>query len=149
MEKIIRETFLPRIFFGKTKNLSPVLGALSTMLVRKARLLLLNPVMSAQEKYLSSTWGSAELVRDVTGGGAFSNADHLRTLIEERRDRKKYRDVAYKSRLEGLVSNIKGTYKRLLLRAKSTGAWMSVHGTTVSGTVLSATEFWDFFMRSL
>ena len=70
---------------------------------------------SDQEKYLSSTRGSAELVRAVTGGGAFSNVDHLRTLSEEQRDRKKDRDVAHKYRLKGLVYNIKGTDKFLLI----------------------------------
>ena len=38
---------------------------------------------------------TTELVRAVTGGGAISNANHLRTLSEEQRDRNKYRDVAY------------------------------------------------------
>ena len=55
------------------------------------------------------------------------------------RDRKESQDVAYESRLKGLVSNLKGTDKRLLLCAKITGAWLSICGTTVSGTVLSAT----------
>ena len=92
------------------------------MPVNKSGLELLNPVTSAQEKYLISTRGSTELVRAVTGGGAFSNSDHLRTLSEEQRDGKKDRDVVHKSRLKGLVSDLKGNDKRLLLRAKSTGA---------------------------
>ena len=49
-----------------------------------------------------------------------------------------------KSILKFLVSNVQGTDKRLLLCAKITGAWLSIHGTTVSGTVISATEIWDF-----
>ena len=56
----------------------------------------------------------------MTGGGEFSNASHLHTLSEERRDRKEARDVAYESRLKGLVSDLKGTDNRLLLRAKIT-----------------------------
>ena len=84
------------------------------------------------------------MVRFVTTGGELSNADPLQTLSEERRDRKKTRDVAYKSRLKGLSSNIKGNKNSLILRAKITGAWLSIRGTTVSGTVISATEFWDF-----
>ena len=55
----------------------------------------------------------------------------------------------YESRLKGLVSNLKGTEKRLLLRAKSTGAWLSVCGTKVSGTVLSTTDFWDFYVLTI
>ena len=66
---MIRGTFLLRLFCGKSKNLSPFVGALSTIPVSKARLGLLNPVMSAQEKYLSSTRGIVELIWGMTGGG--------------------------------------------------------------------------------
>ena len=145
VEKMIRKTFLLRLFFGKTKTLSPLVGALSAMPVRKSGLGLLNPVTAYQEKYLSSTRGSAELIRAVTGGGGLSNTNHLRTLSEERHGVKEARDVAYESRLKGLLSNLQGTGKQLLLRAKSTGAWLIVCGTTVSGSVLSSTEFRDFY----
>ena len=106
VKKMIQENFLPRLFFGNMKTLSPVVGALSMMAVKKAVLRLLNPVTSAQDKYLRSTWGSSELVRAVIGGGAFPNANHLRTLSEKRRDGKKYRYVAYESRFNGLVRNL-------------------------------------------
>ena len=90
---------------------------------------------------------SAELVQAVMGGGASSNADHPWNLSEDQRNGKKDRDVAYKSRLKGLVRYLKVTDKCLLLRIKSTGAWLIVCGTTVSGTVLSATEFWGFYVH--
>ena len=35
VEKIIRENFLPRLFFGNTKTLSPFVGALSKIPVKK------------------------------------------------------------------------------------------------------------------
>ena len=54
VEKVICETFLPRLFFGNTKTLSPVIGALIKVLVSKAGLGFLNPVTSDQENYLSS-----------------------------------------------------------------------------------------------
>ena len=149
VKKMIRETFLLSLFFGKTKTLSPFLGALSTTPGRKPGMGLTNIVMSAQEKYISSIRGSAELVRAVTGGRKLSNTDHLRTLSEERRDGKEARDVAYESRLKSLVRNLQGTDKRQLLRAKITGAWLSVHGTTVSVTVLSATEFRNFYVLAI
>ena len=115
-------TFLPRLFFIKTKTLSPIVGALSTMTIKMDGLGILDPVTSAQENYLSSQRGSAELIRAVTGGGAFSDADHLRTLSEERRDGKKDREVANKNKLKGLVQYLKGTNRRLILWAKITGA---------------------------
>ena len=136
---MIRETLLSRLFFGEMKTFSPVVGDLSTMSVKKSGLGILNPATLAQENYLSYQRGSAELVWAVAGGGGLSNADHLWNLCEEKRDGKKDRDAAHESKLKGLVSDLKGTDKRLLIRAKSTGAWLSVHGTTVSGTVLSAT----------
>ena len=43
VEKMTLETF-----FGKTKSLSPILGALSTMSVKKSGLGLLNPVTLAK-----------------------------------------------------------------------------------------------------
>ena len=71
------------------KTLFPVIGALSTMKVKKSGMGLLNQGTSTQDKYLSSTWGSVELVWAVTGGGVFYNSDQLRTLSEERRDKGK------------------------------------------------------------
>ena len=125
-------------------NLFAVVGALIIMPGKKAILVLLNLVMSAQNKCLRSTQGSSEQVRVVTGGGSFSNANHLWTLSEDQHDGKKAWDIVYEYRLKGLVRDLKGTDKRLLLRAKGTGAWLIVCSTIVSGTVLSATEFRDF-----
>ena len=82
----------------------------------------------------------------MMGGGSFFNADHLQTLSEDKCDGKKYQDVAHESRLKGLVCNIKGTDKHLLLRSKRIGTWLSGCGTTVSGTVLSATKSRDFYV---
>ena len=58
VEKMIRETFLPRPFFGKTP-LPLVVEALNTIPVKEYGMGILNPVTSEQEKYLSSTRGSA------------------------------------------------------------------------------------------
>ena len=44
----------------------------------------------------------------------------------------------------GLVRDIKGTDRRLIIHVKITGAWLSVRGTIVSGKLSSATEFWYF-----
>ena len=132
-------TFFPCLFFGNSKTFSPVVGVLITMPARKARLGLLNTVMYEQEKYLSSTGEIKELTRSMTGGGGLSNADHLHTLSEEQRNKKEAWDGAYKSRLKFLVRYLKGTNKPLLIRTKSTGVWLSVRGTTISGVVLSVT----------
>ena len=78
------------------------------------------------------------------GGEAFSDDDHLWTIGEERGDGKKDREAANKTKLKGLVRDLKVTNRRLIIRAKITGVWLVVCSTTFSSTVLSATEFWDF-----
>ena len=62
----------------------------------------------------------------------------------ERRVRKKYRDAANDEKLQGIFSGQGALKKRLLLRAKHMGSWTSLQGTTVTGTVIDATEFSDF-----
>ena len=69
LEKMIRETFLPRLLLVNMKTLSPIVGTLSTIPIKVAGLVLLNPVMSAKDKYLSYQQGSVELVRAGPGGG--------------------------------------------------------------------------------
>ena len=48
VKKMIRENVLPRLFFGNTKYLLPIVGYLSTMMVKTIRLGLLNPATSAK-----------------------------------------------------------------------------------------------------
>ena len=50
VEKMIQETFFPRLFFVNTKTFSPIVGTLSTMPIKVARLGLINPVMPSKEK---------------------------------------------------------------------------------------------------
>ena len=121
VEKMIRELFLPRLFFGNTKTFSTIVGTLSMMPFKMARLGLLNPLTSVNEIYLSYHQRSAELIRVVMGGGEFSNANHLRTLGEEICDGQKDWEIANKTKLKGLVQELEGTDSRLILRAKRTG----------------------------
>ena len=86
VEKILMETVLPCIFFRNKKPLPPIVGALSMMPVKKSGLGLLNTVTPEKEKYLSSQRRSGELIRAVTGGGAFSNDKQLLEIGEESRD---------------------------------------------------------------
>ena len=65
---ILKETFLPHLFFRKKKSLSPIVGDLSTIPVKKYGLGLLNQVSSAKEKYVSYQQESVEIIRAVTGG---------------------------------------------------------------------------------
>ena len=92
VEKMIQGIFLPRLLFGKSKNIPPIVGTLSTMPVKKYVMGLLSSVMSSNKRYISLKCSSTELIRSMVGRGAFSNADHLLDLREERRDGKKNQD---------------------------------------------------------
>ena len=52
--KVMQETFLPCVFFGRLPPPPPILGALSMLAVNKAGPGLKNPVTSEVEKYASS-----------------------------------------------------------------------------------------------
>ena len=118
---MIQETFLPCIFFGKTKYLFPIVVYLTTMPVKKSGLGLLNPVTSANDKYLSFQKASTKFIQDVMRGGAFSGANHLLVFREERRNGEKKRDDVNDSKLKGLVRDLDTTNWRLILRAKIIG----------------------------
>ena len=47
-------------------------------------------------------------------------------------------------KLQGIVSDQITFQKRILQTAKHTGAWLSMWGNAVTGTVLAATDFRDF-----
>ena len=112
-----------------------MVGTLSTMLVKKSGLGLLNSVTSTNEKYLSSKRSRTELIQDVMGEGVFSNGNHLLALREERRDGKKNWD------------DVNGTNHCLILRAKNIGAWLNVRGNMVTGTLLAVKEFLGFYVH--
>ena len=49
LAKLLREKKLPLHFFGKSKSLSPLVGTIRTITVKKDRLVLQNPVTPANE----------------------------------------------------------------------------------------------------
>ena len=56
----------------------------------------------------------------------------------------KIRDDAINAKFKVLVNDLEEPDHRILLRAKNTGSWLTVWGTTVTGTVLAAIYFCDF-----
>ena len=106
---MIRENFLPDLFFGKSKYPSPIKGTINKMLVKKYGLGLLNPMTSVNKECLSLQCASTELIQDGTGEGEFSNADHLLALKEERSNRNKNRDDVIGVNLKELVSDLDST----------------------------------------
>ena len=67
-------------FLLKIENRPPILGALSTLPVKKSGMGLHNPVTPAQEKYNRSLCASDWLIGAVKGKQMFSTADHIRAV---------------------------------------------------------------------
>ena len=103
LEKLLWETFLPRLFFCKSKYIPPIVGTLSTIPVKRSGLDLPKPVISANERFLSSQRASMELILAVMGGNEFSTSDHLQAFKEENTEVKK-------SGMASMMSN----YRKLL-----------------------------------
>ena len=80
--------------------------------------------------------------------GGVSTSDNLWAVKEERQDGNKDRDDANDTKSRRIINAQGNLDKRLFMRANHMGSWMSVQGTTVTGTLLTATQFCDF-MRML
>ena len=106
MEKIIQETFLPSVFFGKSKSLPPIVETLIITPVNKYLLYLQYPVKSSNKKYLILLRVSIEMIGAVTGERKISTANHLLTLREERHDGQKIQDGTNNIKLKGLVKDL-------------------------------------------
>ena len=84
VEKLLWETFFPCLFFGKWKYISPIVGTLSNMPVKKSGMVLQIPVMSANGNFLSLQRARTELIRDVTIEREFLTANRLQEVKEEK-----------------------------------------------------------------
>ena len=73
-------------------------------------------------------------------------ADHIWAVKGGRRDRKKDGYAVNDAKLQGIVNNQGDYEKRLFLRAKHMSAWLSVGVTTVTGNVLAAMQFRNFYV---
>ena len=80
VEKLLQETFLPRLFLVKYKSLPPIVVTLSTMEIKKSGIGLQYPITSVNEKYLSLMCANKNLIGAVTGERAISTTDHLMAL---------------------------------------------------------------------
>ena len=145
LENFLREIFLPCLLFGISKSLPPIVGTLSTMRVNKSGLGLQDPVKLANKKYPSFLRAICNLIGSVKGYRDFSTADHLLVLREERRDNQKIRYDANWSKLKGLVRYLEVLDHRIIICAKNLGYWMTVWGTILTGIVIVAIEFCNFF----
>ena len=66
-ENFLQETFLPCLFFGKSKALPPIVGYLSLLWVNKSVISLQNNVTSSKDKCNSLLCSSGELISAVKG----------------------------------------------------------------------------------
>ena len=82
VEKLLRGGGFPGLFLGKYKSLTPLVGTLNTIPVKKSGLGLQNPVTSTDKKFQSSRRASTELIHTVTEESELSTAGQLQALRE-------------------------------------------------------------------
>ena len=99
LDKVLQETFLPRLFFRRLKTLHPVVGYLSMFLVKKYQPGLQKPMPSSAEKYNSLLRAICDLIGKVKGKREFSTANHKPAVKEERQERKKVCDIENDAKL--------------------------------------------------
>ena len=92
VEKLIQETLLPCLFSGKYKSIPTIIGTLSKIPVKKSGLILKNPVMSDNEKCLSSRRACSELIKVMNRKRKFTTSNHPQAVKEEMSDGRKTQD---------------------------------------------------------
>ena len=80
----------------------------------------------------------------MMGESEFSIADHLQAVKEERSNERKTRDDINEAKIEVIIHTFDKFDHCLLICSKQTRSWLTVQGTTVTGTVLLAMKFRDF-----
>ena len=73
VEKLLWETFLTSLFFGKYKYLPPIIRTFSMIPVKKYVIGLQYSVILAKDKYLILLCASRKLIGSVTGERSFFN----------------------------------------------------------------------------
>ena len=116
------------------------------ILITKSILGLKDPVTLDNKKYLSSLRSSSKLIGSVIVENELSIANHLLSIIEERRDREKIQVDANSAKIKVIDEDLKAPSHRLILHTKNTGSWLNIQVTTVTGTVLASTESFCFFV---
>ena len=84
------------------------------------------------------------MIRAVKGEIEFSTDNQPQAVKDEMGFGIKTWDDVNNTKLEGIVNNLKIFDRRLYIRAKQTGSWLTIQGTTLNGTVLLAMEFSNF-----
>ena len=146
VEKLLQETFLPRLIFGKPKSLPPIVGTLSTMPVNKSIPGLKEPVTSDKKIPKFDAWDQRA---DWGRNGSKRIFSHrLPSGAQGRKSwRTKIRDNANNAKLKGLVEDLEAPDRCLILRAKSTGSCLTLWCNTATVTVVMAAEFLVFCMH--
>ena len=118
---MLQEIFFPFLFFGRSNPFPPVVGALSTLPVKKSGKGQQKPVTSSEDKYTSLLHASYGLIGAVRGKRGFPTDDHIQAVKEKHRDEKNW-DYVNDAKPLVIVSNQSAFKKHLFLRAKYTGS---------------------------
>ena len=85
----------------------------------------------------------------MTVKSEFSTAGHVTTVREERSKGQKARDKVNNIKLVETMQYQPKIERRTILRTKNMGSWLTAHGTTIIGTVLSGMTFRGLYFSTI
>ena len=143
VEQALTSSFLPALFGDTFEDDDPI-RALASLPVKYAGLGLPNPMETGASNYDSSILICDHLLSafrrvDTT----FNTVSHRTTVSAARSELRTRNSERHDSTLQSIVRNLPLSKQRTILRGGSTGQWLSVKPTLISGTLLSAQEFRD------
>ena len=146
VETPLKETFMPALFEGLGDGVPE--SRATRLPVKQAGPDLPDPSQTAPDKWTASCVITGHLVAALSGQVEFRTEDHLACLREGRtavwRRGQRRAEEALTAALEGAPV----LHARHLRQATKTGAWPTVHPSTVYGTELGSQEWRDaLFLR--
>ena len=142
VEEALHQVFLAALF-GDSLSADDSMRRLMALPVKSSGLGLPNPTQTAQTNYSTSVAICSHLLDAFNGSSEFSTVDHTTAVQEAKQAHAASLAATHDAELASVLDLFPAAEKRIILRGKTTGQWLSVHPSSINGTQLSATEFRD------
>jgi hypothetical protein len=141
IEDAIHNTFLPSLFLDE--SITDTQRKLFTLPVRHAGLSIPNPCLTAHRNYSTSLQSSQPLLASLQNINPLDVPSYCAAAKRNRRASRSAHDDHCTATLTSICQTLQPHTARTILRAQSTGAWLTVAPNRLNGTELSRGEFRD------
>ena len=145
IEQAISKEFIPTLFdrtdFNDTDKQH--LRNVFSLPVKEAGLAISNPTTTAETNFKSSTLITTHIVAALRGRTKFEHHKHVQISRQCRSELRQRKKTASEEKLNRILHPIDEFNTRLINRAKSTGAWLTVQPSSYNDTTLNMQEFRD------